>query len=540
MKSIWQKWTTENHTFTMVAVSNEEVIPFSGAVKEMIEKEDDHYIFLSLKYAFPGVPKPGEKAKPITNDQRLQNIIFSREMSKVWKAAKEELKLRVLESVSRAQQKAAQKNRSNSNDDDNLLNLDEVAVNAEKSTLMKLSIKQFKQWVEDDEDKKAEEEKEKIQEKQHEAKISHEQYVKKKDSLRIKLPPPDYDSQALLLGRPRPKSAGPKMTFGSTQGFRKKDDARPQTTVDLMLNSGLKYVHATNKGRRGMEGDLEKSRKQLMEKGFIVKENFDKDPESEFSPEEYQKKVQNNPTILEIKAQQQKIIEDSSKAYEEWAVLKANREQAINYLKYIPPPEPEMKDRMDGTGFRLTSNPLCILTRDSLDDCIEIGKLLKSVDRSLFTEWYQWANSHPLLSDSTNKNTNLATSTNTFNYTNKNKNNNNITTTNNNNNNGNKGVSFNFATILWDYFEPRACDVHSTITSQVRETFMKILRPGLDFKAAFRSYVSKRLTKISANRDLDEEEKNKIISSIALGRKDMQQLLNDVGVLMKKNEVYIY
>lgn len=42
-----------------------------------------------------------------------------------------------------------------------------------------------------------------------------------------------------------------------------------------------------------MEGDLEKSRKQLMEKGFIVKENFDKDPESEFSPEEYQKKVFN-------------------------------------------------------------------------------------------------------------------------------------------------------------------------------------------------------------------------------------------------------
>lgn len=179
MKAIWQKWTTENHTFTMVPVSNEEVIPFSGAVKEMLEKEDDHFIFLSLKYAFPGVPKPGEKAKPITNDQRLQNAIFSREMAKVWKAAKEELKLRVLESVSRAQQKAASKNRSNASDDK--LNLDEVAANAERNTLMKLSIKQFKQWVEDDEDKKAEAEKEKLEEKQQEAKISHEQYVKKKD-----------------------------------------------------------------------------------------------------------------------------------------------------------------------------------------------------------------------------------------------------------------------------------------------------------------------------------------------------------------------
>ena len=83
MKAAWQKWTTENHTFSMVPISAEEVIPFSGAVKEMLEKEDDHFIFLSLKYAFPGVPKPGEKAKPITNDQRLQNNIFSREMTKV-------------------------------------------------------------------------------------------------------------------------------------------------------------------------------------------------------------------------------------------------------------------------------------------------------------------------------------------------------------------------------------------------------------------------------------------------------------------------
>ena len=110
-----------------------------------------------------------------------------------------------------------------------------------------------------------------------------------------------------------------------------------------------------------------------------------------------------------------------------------------------------MKDRMDGTGFRLTSNPLCIFTKESLDDCLEIGRLLKSVDRSLFAEWFQWANSHPLLGDSTNKNTSVSSSS----------------SSNNNNNNSTKGISFNFATILWDYFEPRACDVHSTISSQV-------------------------------------------------------------------------
>ncbi len=35
------------------------------------------------------------------------------------------------------------------------------------------------------------------------------------------------------------------------------------STIELMAGSGLKYVHATNKGRKGVEGDLEKSRKQV-------------------------------------------------------------------------------------------------------------------------------------------------------------------------------------------------------------------------------------------------------------------------------------
>ena len=100
------------------------------------------------------------------------------------------------------------------------------------------------------------------------------------------------------------------MSFGSTQGVRKKQEIGSQTTVDLMMNSGiiktiiyfysdylliinlgLKYVHATNKGRGGMEGDLEKSRKLLMEKGFIDKDNFDDDPDSKFNNEEFRKMV---------------------------------------------------------------------------------------------------------------------------------------------------------------------------------------------------------------------------------------------------------
>jgi hypothetical protein len=66
---------------------------------------------------------------------------------------------------------------------------------------------------------------------------------------------------------------------------------------------------------------------------------------------------------------------------------------------------------------------------------------------------------------------------------------------------------------------------------------MKLLKPGVDFKGAFKGYVEKRIGRIALNRAVDEEERNKIISSIALGRKDMQSLLTDVGITMKRNEV---
>jgi hypothetical protein len=35
------------------------------------------------------------------------------------------------------------------------------------------------------------------------------------------------------------------------------------STVDMMSGLGLKYVHATSKGRQGQEGDLEKSRQKV-------------------------------------------------------------------------------------------------------------------------------------------------------------------------------------------------------------------------------------------------------------------------------------
>jgi len=86
MRSAWFKWTTEHHSYSNVKLTASDVAGLSGGIKEYLDedKETGTFTLPSLKYFFPQVPKQGEKAKPLTNDQKQQNMIFGRETRKVW------------------------------------------------------------------------------------------------------------------------------------------------------------------------------------------------------------------------------------------------------------------------------------------------------------------------------------------------------------------------------------------------------------------------------------------------------------------------
>jgi hypothetical protein len=95
----------EHHSFSMIHLSDNDVAGLSGAVKEFLFSEADiiassgtygeelerasktKNILPSLKYFFPQVPKPNEKARPLTNDQKAQNAIYMREAKKLWRKA---------------------------------------------------------------------------------------------------------------------------------------------------------------------------------------------------------------------------------------------------------------------------------------------------------------------------------------------------------------------------------------------------------------------------------------------------------------------
>ena len=55
------------------------------------------HLFPSLKYSFPAVPKNGEKPRPMSNDQKLQNSIFLRCAQSLWRKIKSELSHRLAE-----------------------------------------------------------------------------------------------------------------------------------------------------------------------------------------------------------------------------------------------------------------------------------------------------------------------------------------------------------------------------------------------------------------------------------------------------------
>jgi hypothetical protein len=103
MKSVFIKWASEHHKFSNVKLAAADYAAFSGAVKEFLDKQPDEngndaYYLMSLKYTLPAVPKnKGDKVRPLTSDQKQQNLMFMRCLKRVWKEIKEETQDRVNE-----------------------------------------------------------------------------------------------------------------------------------------------------------------------------------------------------------------------------------------------------------------------------------------------------------------------------------------------------------------------------------------------------------------------------------------------------------
>jgi Ca2+-binding EF-hand superfamily protein len=573
LKSFWMRWAMEFYSLSMLRLTARDLSTLSDAVKEFLLSEMELLVYSdpeeaakaskeknilpSLKYFFPAIPKANEKPRSLTNDQKAQNVIYLRELRKLWRKAEEEMNNRVEEYVARALKASADsesvsKERAaksgghtpDSADDSNKKRI--LVKQLECQCLMDLSLRRMRDWIEQDEDEKLKDENEKAREKLDDAKKRHEQFVKKKDSLRIRMP----DNITPLPTQP--------VSFGrDMSGIRAQ--AKPvASTVELMAGIGLKYVHATGRGRPGVPGDLENSRNQLLKLGFVAKKNFDEGDDAL-----YEREKRDNQVLVEKQRLEQKAQVDNAKAYEEWIVLKGLRDQALNSLNLLSKPQATYTGtlRRSGTfdapaGNDANLNPRRSMAsstgelsrgggggegvgrvssqaglpssslgtkaqfalnlkdprdRDTFDRIVEVGKNLKRVDRTLFNDWATWCGSV---------------------------------------------IPVNIANVLWDFFSPRACDVHSSQYSQIRDSFLKLLRPGVDYRETFLDFVERNIfaKRISNFRDeknyyrLEPEEKMDVdaeieglrkewLQDVSIPRLKFKALLAQMGIVLKDAEM---
>jgi len=170
------------------------------------------------QYDVPARPKPGERAKPQTPDQLLKCKIYMREANKLWAECKRELGEKLREFVARGMVMSARSEASSKADSDaksgpssyrseakseraEAKTVDDEGsrkLKSESAYLYQLSIGRMKEWLEGDDDKLAATEREDKTERDKLAKKEHEEWVKKKDSLRIRLPDADDVSHMLV------------------------------------------------------------------------------------------------------------------------------------------------------------------------------------------------------------------------------------------------------------------------------------------------------------------------------------------------------
>ncbi len=167
----------DHYTFRSINISLEESQIFSRAARELLERDDDNFVILSLKYTYPSDPKPGQIGKQLSNDEKIFNKMFLAECLNIWRKAEEDVKVRVMEAISRADRRRLKGTSGGSTTQP----LEVVRENAETNCLYGLSLRRLKNWVEADEDEAARKASELKKTTAAERNVDHERFVKKKD-----------------------------------------------------------------------------------------------------------------------------------------------------------------------------------------------------------------------------------------------------------------------------------------------------------------------------------------------------------------------
>lgn len=519
MYEVWRSWTIEKHTFVDVELSREESETLSRALIENAEEDKGGQVVLpTLRYVKPS--KPHNRSvlpKPLSSDQLAQNKIFVARCRTEWRSAQREMRVRLGKY---------------------LASLDVGPDDREKATssgLRIFGVAQLAKWVEEDADAIARKKKEDELEREDQAKMTHAGFVKKKNATVVRMreadaqkparPPPRFDLSTSSLPKAYSTFAGAKSTSKIGGPVRPRYNTASNTTIDLLRGSGMKVVHALDRGSRGLEGDLERCRRKLLEDGYVHPQNFD-DPNkiqparADFDASRIDEVKQR---YVEPRLDERRERQQSAKCeFEKWIAAKKGRDEALKCLSVLDP-------------------PILVAKRESPDAALaywrRVGALLKAVDGSLMSNWIAWSqlgtssNAHASAKGAQSKtqawgpNNSLASSSSLS-------------------ESGSGGKVFEWApassacvssaVICWCAFAPRGCDVQRSLScggvSPLKAVLLRVLKSGIDFSIPFKR-LQKRLERQKENRGQDDED-----NMISVGAADMRRCLRDGGLAVSIEE----
>ncbi|KAG3167229.1 hypothetical protein PI126_g3905 [Phytophthora idaei] len=509
---LWVKWTTKNHTFSRVPLTEDEAKQFSAGTRQMMDQDKNEdgsaTYYMTLKWHAAAKPQKGDTAKiaarrALTADQKKQNAFFLGLCKKYWQKAQ----LRVAEYLQKTLTAMA----------DNAQSSGKSTADVEMAALNRLGVRRMLQWLEEDAEAVENTRQEEAREKAEGGIVAHNAWVRRKDRLRIRMPAPEANDGARPVRQAPPP---PRFDFSLGSGLvRQKQPCRPpSSTAELMRNSGLKYVHAMSEGFQGRGGDLEKSKQLLVQQGHVLRDNFDQengddddddDPDSKpFSKDRYLFERRNNPALRGKLEGDRRRREQSRESYAAWVAHKAMRDKAVKFLEHLPRPregeegEPivdynaSYEDAFDeDSGRSGPATPATVRWE-------EVGKALKAVDRTLLDAWVRWSRGFR---------------------------------------------SAGRCRALWESFAPVSCDVHCA-SSPLRDVFLKLLhRPsGVNYRQAGVEFCMRRHKQALARGDaidenggeLDEDlEEAKLIAryGFVTGR-ELAVLVRGLGVVLQPEE----
>lgn len=223
----------------------------------------------------------GGQVKPLSKDQKAQNVIFLKQLRRTWRNASQQIKKEAATlSMKLLEKYIKQVEEGRGLDDKEATELVESRPSAEDLTRQALNIlgvDRLHRWVEQDQETKEQNQKDKDAEQRADAERLHVQWVNQRKASEVWMPPPE--------DVPRKVDNPPRFVFATGGRENPAVPVRSKqvrhwapSNVDLLRDSGLRVIHVIGKEGQVDPRAKEEAVKQLGEEfKYINRRNFDTD-----------------------------------------------------------------------------------------------------------------------------------------------------------------------------------------------------------------------------------------------------------------------